>query len=215
MGLLLAAVGSGVAVGGHKLRQRTCNRCGVPAYRYGHDDPRHFIRVVAIASVDQPALIKGLTSNNAGRTVRRKIFTVPLPAVPVATPDPIHLSRMSLAIYDNGQIVATGQIDHNGGPYGAIQGNNVVIRLRGYAGTPQFTGPLNNAPMLWQTERALWVTRNRPMMISLIPLPSDRHETGLLREFTAPPEQSFDETIRQHFEEITHLEIELEYRNDR
>ncbi|HWB14734.1 MAG TPA: hypothetical protein VG826_36260 [Pirellulales bacterium] len=212
--LILAAVCHGSAVGGHKLRQRTCNRCGVPSYRYGFDDPRHFIRVVAVASVEQPTAVAGLTSH-AGRTVQRKVFKLPLSTVPVATSDPIQLSRMSLAIYDNGQIVATGQIDHNGGPYKAIQGNNVVVRLRAFAGTPQFTGPLDNAPMLWQTERTLWATRDRPQMISLVPLPGDPCRAGSATELTVPPEASFDEAIRQHFNEITHLEIELEYRNDR
>lgn len=196
--------------GPHKLRQRPVNRHSVPCYCYGFDDPRPSTALVAVASVDQPAIVPGMTFQ--GRPVQRKVFALALPAL---TNDQLHLSRISLALYDNGQIVATGKLEHDGSPNRAIQGNNVTIRVRAFASTPQFKGELNNAPMLWQTERKIWATRNRPQMVSLVPLPGDRFTEHSAMRYNVPPESSFDELIRQHFNEITHLEIELEYRRDR
>jgi hypothetical protein len=214
--LAMAILGAGqlLFAAPHRLRQRTANRRALPAYRYGFDDVRAAGNLVAIASVDQPAPVAGLKFGppKDAPAVKRKVFAAPLPALVV---DRLQLSRISLAIYDSGQIVATGLLRHDGGPYGSIQGNNVTIRLRAFAGTPQFAGELNGAPMLWQTERQLWISRNRPQMISLIPLPGDLAGKNAAIPFHVPAECSFDELLRRHFNEITHLEIELEYRHDR
>jgi hypothetical protein len=105
-----------------------------------------------------------------------------------------------LAIYKaEGKLVATGRITHSGGDGGLI-GSNVTIRIRAFAAasTDTFLIP-PDAVVVWESEQNLWVTRGGPQSISLVPT-----QNYLTQSKTT-----------QHFEEITHLEVTMEYRRDR
>ena len=119
----------------------------------------------------------------------------------VLTADHLTLDQVGLAIYETrGRLLATGRITHNGGDGGLI-GSNVTIRIRAYVASsadPNQIPP--DAVVVWKSERKVWISRNRPQHISLVP-------TGL--HFPQPEE------LNRHFNQITHLEVELEYEKDR
>jgi hypothetical protein len=121
------------------------------------------------------------------------------------------------------QVVATGRITHDGGD-GGLVGSNVTIRLRAYVShvAAQASGvsdlqaittgdfPLASpnevsrlppdAFMVWSSEQRVWIPRGGPHSLSLVP--------------TGENFPNFGQLIH-HFDEITHLEVEMEYRPDR
>lgn len=184
--------------------QRVRSRCCVPAYRYGHDELTVRGRVVAIADPartvtwqrEETRSVNGVNQKLiAEEQIQRKPFHFPAASLTV---DHISLDRVGLAIYSNGNITATGRVAHNGGPNGELAGNAVAIRLRVYAGRTGSRAELADAPMIWHTSTNFWVRRDVPEVISLT------------SSFSS--EQA---TLRRHFNEITHLEVELIYQRDR
>ena len=57
-----------------------------------------------------------------------------------------------------------------------------------------------DAYLVWKSEQKLWVSRGRPHHVQLAPSAASRTDR---------------ETLTHHFGEITHIEVELEYRRDR
>ncbi len=135
---------------------------------------------------------------NAVDGLQRKPFHFRATALKV---DHLLLDQVGLVIYkDQGKLVATGRITHSGGDGGLI-GNNVTIRIRAYAAAsadPTQIPP--DAVVVWESEHNLWVSRGRPQHISLVPTPKYLPES---------------EKLGLVFDQITHLEIELEYQRDR
>jgi hypothetical protein len=179
------------------------SRCQLPGYAYGHDNPRHFASVVAFAlpvDVTSETLLSTYDLD-AQRSVApgdiyavsRKKFHFPASSLDVEN---VSLSQVGLFLYQSGQIVATGRIFHNGGPFGDVLGNRVTIRVRAYAGPQEMGVPFADAPMLWQWDHDMWARRGASQLISFAP------------DYPEP-------LLRRHFNEITHIEVELEYRNDR
>jgi hypothetical protein len=116
------------------------------------------------------------------------------------TADQVNLGQIGLAIYDTGDIVATGRLAHDGGPNGDLRANFVRVHLRAYAGLPNRADAagLTDAPVVWACEHRFWVKRGRPKTVSLV-----------------PPTASQSSQLRCHFEKITHLEVELQCQRDR
>ena len=171
--------------------QRACNKGCIPqkpsySRNYGHDTPRFGATEFAVANKD---------TGQGGQL--RKPFHFRALALKV---DHLQLDQVGLAIYKaEGKLVATGRITHNGGDGGLI-GSNVTIRIRAFAAASAETFQIPpDAVVLWESEHNLWVSRGGPQSISLV------------------PEQNYltQSQMMQHFEEITHLEVTMEYRRDR
>ena len=122
----------------------------------------------------------------------RKPFPVKLNALQA---DHVRLENIGLSLYATGDFIATGTLNHDGGPDGSLQGNHVTIRLRAYAGVPGVEN-VANAVVVWETTRRTWVSKNRPQLVEI-----------RSRAKNVP--------LRRHFEEISHVELELEYTRDR
>jgi hypothetical protein len=171
--------------------QRSCNKGCIPqkpnhSRNYGHDAPRFGASEFAVANA---------VTGQGGQM--RKPFHFRALALKV---DHLQLDQVGLAIYKaEGKLVATGRITHSGGDGGLI-GSNVTIRIRAFAAasTDTFLIP-PDAVVVWESEQNLWVTRGGPQSISLVPT-----QNYLTQSKTT-----------QHFEEITHLEVTMEYRRDR
>jgi hypothetical protein len=130
------------------------------------------------------------------RPVQRKPFHFTQASLTV---EHIRLEQVGLSIYDTGNLFASGKMTHDGGPDGGLQGSNVLIHLRAYAAPVKQLGqlPINSA-VVWQSSHRVWVHRGPSQVVSLTCF-------GGLR----------DPGIRRHFNEITHLQVELEYQPDR
>lgn len=131
--------------------------------------------VIAIAPIDQPKVLRlpnqDLNQGDSALTgrveVRRKKFIPQRQAIAVG---PVRLGQLALATYSTGQLDASGVILHDGGPTRSLKGANVTIRVRAFGGAAQFRGSLANATLIAETHQSMWVPRNQPMRISLVPL---------------------------------------------
>jgi hypothetical protein len=194
----------------------------LPAYHYGHDTPRFRDKAIAFAEpettanwyaphvvhqeyvcccgqrkvcpVHQP-LIPGGSKEALIRTVRRKPFHFPAASL---TANHVTLQQVGLSIYDTGIIAASGRVSHDGGPVGALAGARITIILRAYAAPITSRELPLDSPMVWEARRQLWVSRNQPNVVSL-----------------AAADQGYFPQLRERFDEITHLEVELESRQGR
>jgi hypothetical protein len=132
------------------------------------------------------------------RNVRRKPFHFTSASLAANN---VRLEQVGISVYDTGQISASGRLSHDGGPDGSLAGANLTLYLRAYAApvVPVTAGALPiNAPLVWESRHKLWISRNRPQVVSLI-----------------PPDAGYSPLLRRHFEQITHLEVELEAQRDR
>jgi len=203
--------------------QRICTRCCLPNnYDYGHDSPRFAASALATAdaiqavtwydeAIEEPecwqqdglrytlnSLVPRDTKarNNLSRPVQRKPFHFTQASLTV---NHIRLDQIGLSIYDTGHVSASGKVSHDGGPDGGLIGNNVTIRLRAFAAPVNQIGQLPiNSTVVWENEHRLWVKRGPTQTIQLT--------AG--RDFRDPE-------LRRYFHEITHFEVELEYKQDR
>lgn len=166
---------------------RTRTKCCLPKHHYGHDTPRFGASDFAVANA---------AVGPEGQ--QRKPFHFRAIALTV---DQLQLDQIGLAIYESEErIIATGRITHNGGDGGLI-GNNVTIRVRAYvASSPDSNQIPPDAVVIWQSERKIWVSRDRPEFISLVPA----------SKYLPQPTK-----LARHFDEITHLEVEMEFKRDR
>ena len=203
--------------------RKTNNRSGLPRYNYGHDLERFRDRAVAsadpVVEVNQFAESRVLKSfeccgqsklytvpqvlipdgerSDLKRLVRLKPFYTPTASLSAGD---VTLSQMAFDIQDTGFITASGRLANSGGPNGSLQGANITIHLRAYAGRvvgPPGTLPVNS-PMIWESQSSHWISREDPKTISL---------TGSGRCYAA--------VLRQRFDGITHLEVELVAQRDR
>jgi len=191
--------------------QHTRTRCCIPGYRYTHDDREVSNRVIAIADP-----VREVTWHypNRNRTLRQKMFHFPVRSLAA---DQVRLENVGLTLYSDGRMSATGRVVHDGGPQGALLGNFVIIRLQAYAGLPGRQGELADAAVVWQTEKRVWVTRDRPKIISLAD-----SENLLEPQVSSGPRQNEHHRritvwprLAEQFDEVTHLELELAYLGDR
>jgi hypothetical protein len=178
-------------------RRLACNRGSLRWYPYAHNRQTNRASILATA-VDA--------------RVRRKTFA---PASPSIAVDHVQLSRISLLMYKSGKLSFTGLISHQGQPNKEIRGNYVTVRVRAYAGTPRHPN-LDNASLLWESTRSLWLPRNQRIAISLLPgatrIPGPG---GDEIRVTAKATESLADLVRLHFHQTSHIELELECRHDR
>ncbi len=190
-------------------RQKTCNRCSVPGYAYTHDDREVSKRVIAVGDP-----ITRVTWRHPTRTVRSRSFHFPVRAL---VTDQVKLETVGLILYSDGKLSATGRLINDGGPDGDLKGNRVIVRIQAFTAMEAQQGELANAPVVWQSEQRLWVSRDKPQMTSLV---GDGNRVGFRHCDGATRTRQMGKMadlsrLRQHFDEITHLEVELAYRDDR
>jgi hypothetical protein len=221
--LLLAPVSAGDHFFSNRQRSRT--NCFLKHdysdSRWPFTEQRYFRKtVIAVAATDP---------TKAGNV--RKPFHFRATALTV---DHVTLDQVGLALIKaDGTLYATGRITHSGGDGGLI-GNNLIIRIRAYVSPAGLTtissgatGRTVNAagivvedendviPLatpnevtrippdayrVWETEHKFWVSRGGPHHVKLAPN-ADRMEDRV--------------TLQDHFDDITHLEVELAYQRDR
>lgn len=131
------------------------------------------------------------TTLSSGTEIKR--FHVPVSAVKT---DRVHLEKVGMAITETGEAIFTGSLNHNGGVDGGLHGSNVNIHVRAFSGTPGAES-IADAIMVWDHSESFWVWKNRPQSI----------------RFGASPDEG--KQLKRFFQEITHLELELEYEIDR
>ncbi len=193
-------------------RQRVPNRCGLPAYAYSQGGERTAVSTLAIAS-ERPVAASEDAADDGTTDSRRMRF---LPAEPSLKIENVQLQQIALELHSSGRLTCTGRISHDGGPEGALLGANVAIRVRAYAGTSQHANVDVDAVMLWETTHVLWVGRNQPRVISLLPATySLCYRNGDQARFTSHTNCDLARLAKRHFPEVTHLQVELEYRKDR
>ena len=124
---------------------------------------------------------------------RRKSFSLKPPGIQA---DNVTLDRIGLAIYETGHVAFTGRISDNGGPDGLTHGSDITIRVRGY-GTNRVNSVIPpNGPLHFEMSSNCRVLKGRSDAIALVPL-------------------RCSETVREHYDEITHLEVVLESRRSK
>jgi hypothetical protein len=174
-------------------RQHACTRACIPNRNYGFDSARGSVRDFAVANA--PIIVPGSV---------KKPFHFRELKLDLAH---LQLTDVGLAIDGiEGNLIATGRLNHSGGD-GGMKGSNVMIRIRAFVATPSNPSLLTpdarqlppDAVSVWQSEQKLWV-------------PVGNHHFSLV-----PPIQQFSqkEILKKNFNAITHLELELEYLQDR
>ncbi len=183
----------------HLSYRRVRSQAGLPFYDYHQGVERIRDRAVAIAD---PTFFEEWLPTDREATEVRQVARKPFHFTRTSlVAHHATLQQVGLTVWSNGAIVATGRISHDGGPDGSLAGANVTIILRAYAApVTDHPGPELpiNTPMIWESRRRLWVSRHQPEVISL---------TG-----TNP---TYAEVLRRNFNQITHLEVELEAERDR
>jgi len=206
------------------LRAKTQTKRCLPNHDYDHHawpftEPRGASATVIAVAPTNPTEV--------GKS--RKPFHFRATAMQV---DQVSLEQVGLTLYrSDGKLYASGRISCDGGDGGLI-GGHVVIRLRAYVSHTAAAAPVLNvlpatttsaqapnadgqipiatpsevtrippdAYVVWESERRVWVSRARPETVSLV-----------------NPRKTFldQATLRRHFDEITHIEVELQYQRDR
>jgi hypothetical protein len=219
--IAITGFASAASVLGDKLfwhHAKRSNACYVRDYEYDFFAGAVTTRAIAIAPVDQPQRIAtGAAPDPLGVPGEklRKAFFVDRTSFEA---DHVTLSRVSLAIYNDGRYAGTGILSFDGGPDGAFHGANVLIRVRAYAGSPQAPGGLDHMRLLWHTRQLVWIGRQQTKAISLFPEPPRAHPIQL-EQATPTVLDSLSQApsfqIREHFHELTHFEIIVERQQDR
>ncbi len=127
--------------------------------------------------------------------MRRKTFAPDEKKAALQIQD-VTLQQLGLAIYETGEIAATGSITLQlSDPPGKI-GKQVLIEIRGFGATPSGLPDPPNGPMHFRLTHCVWLSSGQESTISLV---------GVNK----------DDSIRRHFDEITHLQIKLYDRQSR
>jgi len=172
----------------YKHRSKTSNKCCLKG-DFGWADDKRVGSATVIARAD-PIVDAELAGIEDAKQVR---FHVPVSAIKL---DRVSLDRIGLVIFSTGEAKFTGILNQNGGVDGGLIGSNVTIRARAYAGVSD-TDNLADAIMVWETNYDTWVWKNRPKAVI----------------FSKSDYQ--DAQLKRFFQEITHMEIEVEYTIDR
>ncbi len=175
----------------------------LPRYDYDADHSVTASRVVCVLRED-PERVSWTRTKYAETTkgtwdayqgvdkVRRKKFSPPPKPVIAGS---LRLDQMGAFLYDTGDIVCTGRVSDESVPANKSRGANATVIVRAYAGIQgKDDEELNGAAMVWRQERRLWVRNGLPRTVSLLP-------TGAGTQIG----------LKRHFDEITHLELELRY----
>jgi hypothetical protein len=199
-------------------RGKRCDREAVRAYHYQLHDDSTSVSIVAIAPADQPESVRtGAAPSRPPESAEllRKSFYVDRKSI---SADHVQLSRIAFAIYSDGRYRGSGMLRHDGGPHAQVQGANVTVRVRAYAGTPQHRGDLHGMRLVWETAERYWVRRSQSRAVSLVPKPEPSFwETQKGNEpcNTEQPAIFLSQLVEESFDEITHLEVVLERLKDR
>ncbi len=208
----------------------TCARlcCGVstgPHYHYGHDIPRKSVFVVSALAVPTPVTlteddvaviqtteervdfksVDGSTTTTRTTTTQRRSNANRFGTVdrqckrfviaPVVN-DQVRIDFPSAVAYDDGEFIFSGILVHDGGPFGALKGNWVTVSIRGLADqTNEGVPPSMPAPVVWETSERVWASKDTPIRLA-IGVPDCK-------------------AAARHYNELTHIEVQLEYRIDR
>lgn len=196
LGIALVAVASITL--GSRNRQRIPNRCSVPRHNYRHDETRPRASAVCVVETPEPGTVvrnRPNATDPADRKIQVRVKRFPFP-IKTLTLDHITLSQVGITLYEDGTLLASGRIRHDGGPNGDLRGNDVTVRLRAYAGNSEAKEGLEDEPSIWQSEMTVWITKDDNRVIQLTP-----SNAVWMRP-----------ACKTYFNETTHIEVEIEYR---
>jgi len=207
------AVGAGhvtLAAPPYFHHQRAVVCCGIDGSRY--------LSANQVAASDRIVLIArplpgGSVSLGKGQTnVAIKRFDA-VPQVSMKA-GPVTLQSIGVAVYANGVIQCTAVARHDGGLQAAMHGGNVAIRVRVFLDVPESPHPLDTGRVLMESQGRYWVARDRSTTIAPVtPVPMGRETTRFQSSCDVSP--AHQALIEAYFDEITHVEIELDYLRDR
>ncbi len=194
--------------------QRGKLACGVDGSRYGiTGQPIASDRMLLVARPLPPATVNlGSSRGAAIESVAIKRFD----AIPVTrlSAGPVTVDSIGVAIYANGDVVCTGIAHHDGGIQAAHHGGNIDVRVRLLMDVPESPHLVLIGRVLLESRRQYWVPRDRSVTIA--PLTDARSTHRSLATIpSAPTETPQHALIARHFDEITHVEIEIDYLRDR
>jgi hypothetical protein len=163
-----------------------------------------------IAIADRPQTVSWLanelvTVNGVTRqvTAERPVQFIPFHAREGGiTLDCAQLDQIALNLYSSGELLATGRLTHRDLPDQVTLGHHVIVRLWAYTAYPRdregLVDPLMDTPAVWTCSRRFWVSRGRSLVVRL-----------------TPPNEGMATLLQRHFNQITHIKVELEYQQDR
>ena len=191
----------------HHQRAITCHCIDARHYRSGGSVAASD-RVILIARPLPPRTVALYPVRDRPAAVAVKQFD----AVPITSlrAGPVTLGSVSAAVYANGEIFCTGIARHDGGPQRALHGGNVAVRVRLLMGTAESPHPPETARVLLEADRHYWVSRERSQTVAPLATSAKR---GVGQPLLSPRAQA--DLIARHFDEITHIEITLDYFQDR
>lgn len=141
-----------------------------------------------------------VTGSLEASTVRLKRFVLTQRQVVAA---PFVLDRLGTMIYDDGRVLATGDLVHTGGIEASDRGGPVVVTVRGLAAGPNLNAdPLGPGVVaLWSISETLWAPRGGPTPVTL--------------KLDALDDPYRRAEVAAGFQETTHIEVTLEPRTIR
>ena len=190
---LTALLWGGSARGaGHpeRFRRTTYNRCVVPNRPYAEQDQVFG----GVSAFSFPEVVADSITRLVGadrRIVRRKSFHLQAPVLQFG---PFALKQVGFVVYETGEVEAGGLISHDGGPFGRLHGGQAIVRVRAFS-AGNSDRPAANAAQLWSAEASRWISRGA--------------ETRMPFAIASYGE------LATHFDEITHIQVNLGARKDR
>jgi len=191
----------------HHQRAVTC--CGIDASRYRSANQIMASDRMVLIARPLPAGFVTL-GNNQGNVSIKRFDAVPKVLMKAG---PVTLQSIGVAVYANGEIQCTAVARHDGGLQAAQHGGNVAIRVRVFLDTPESVHPIDTGRVLIESQRRYWVPRDGSLTVAPIAnIPMLRGSRQLQAICQTSP--AYRALIESHFDEITHVEIELDYLND-
>jgi len=192
----------------HHQRAVVC--CGIDGSRYHSSDQVAASDRIVLIARPLPAGSVLLGKNQTSVAIKR------FDAVPQVSmkAGPVTMQSIGVAVYANGVIQCTAVARHDGGLQAAMHGGNVAIRVRVFLDVPESPHPLDTGRVLMESQGRYWVARDRSTTIAPItPVPLARESTRF--QSSCDVSATHQALIEAHFDEITHVEIELDYLRDR
>lgn len=192
----------------HHQRAVTC--CGIDGSRY--QSANQIAASDRILLIARPLPAGLVTLGKDAESVAIKRFDA-VPKVSM-TAGPVTLQSIGVAVYANGEIQCTAIARHDGGLQAAQHGGNIAIRVRVFLDTPESVYPMDTGRVLIESQRRYWVPRDGSLTVAPIAsIPMLRGSRQLQAVCQTSP--AYKALIESHFDEITHVEIELDYLSDR
>lgn len=180
-------------------------------------DARHYRSSGSVAASDRLVLVArplpprtvelGPNRDNSDEVRVKQFDAVPRTELRAG---PVTLGAVSVALYSNGEMFCTAIAEHDGGPQQALHGGNVAVRVRLLMDVPESPHPPHTARVLLEADQHYWVSRERSKTIA----PLATSARPLTRQL-AESKGAHSSLVARFFDAITHIEITLDYFQDR